>query len=281
MNGAASGLVAIGYGRVGDARARSEVAVAGQRATIEAWAALHGVDLAAWRVDIDVPGDLPLAERPGLVAALAAVRTHGAGMLVAATTDRFATDIVVSDIIQRAALMHGATLRSAADSPSSPSGEQSFTRGALDLARAYERAVIRARTRSALAAKKLRGERTGAVPFGYRLAADGIHLEVEEAEQAVIATVRELAGAGLSQRAIVVALGARGVTGRTGSPLQQTQVARLLRTARAPHPSSVNQGAAGSEGWASKNRRYDASSASSAIVESARFQARAVGVRAR
>ena len=106
--------------------------------------------------------------------------------------------------------------------------DAAWSREALDLARAYERAVIRSRTRAALAAKRSRGERIGTLPYGYRLAADGLHLEAHDAEQAVVASVRQLAGEGLSQRAIVAHLAGRGVVGRKGAPLQQTQVARLL-----------------------------------------------------
>lgn len=103
-----------------------------------------------------------------------------------------------------------------------------WTREALDLARSYERAVIRSRTRAALAAKRSRGERIGTVPYGYRLSADGVHLEPDEVEQAIMQSIRQLAAEGLSQRAIVAQLARRGVVGRKGVPLQQTQVARLL-----------------------------------------------------
>src|SRR3954453_6706362 len=103
-----------------------------------------------------------------------------------------------------------------------------WTREALDLARAYERAIIRSRTRAALAAKKSRGERVGTLPYGYRLAADGLHLMADAAEQAVLASVRELSDKGLSQRAIVAHLAGVGVVGRRGGPLQQTQIARML-----------------------------------------------------
>ena len=106
--------------------------------------------------------------------------------------------------------------------------DAAWSREALDLARAYERAVIRSRTRAALAAKRSRGERIGTLPYGYRLAADGLHVEPDAAEQAVVASVRQLAGQRLSQRAIVVHLSGRGVVGRKGAPLRQTQVARLL-----------------------------------------------------
>jgi len=117
------------------------------------------------------------------------------------------------------------------DVPPANTPVAAWTREALDLGRAYERAIIRSRTRASLAAKRARGERVGTLPYGYRLAADGLHLLADEAEQAVIESVRRLAREGLSQRASVVELANRGVVGRKGAPLQQTQVARLLRAA--------------------------------------------------
>jgi DNA invertase Pin-like site-specific DNA recombinase len=103
-----------------------------------------------------------------------------------------------------------------------------FMRTILDGAAAYERAIIRARTRAALAAKRARGERTGEIPYGFHVAADGATLERDDAEQAVLAAVRDLRGAGLSQRAIVRELAARGFVSREARPFGQTQVARML-----------------------------------------------------
>ncbi len=117
---------------------------------------------------------------------------------------------------------------SGADSARDPA-LASYARGAVDLARAYQRVVNRARTRAALAEKRARGERIGGVPYGYRLAADRVRLEIDEREQAVLERIRGLAREGLSQRAIVARLAAGGIAGRTGAPLGQTQVARILR----------------------------------------------------
>lgn len=213
------------------------VSLSAQRAAIESWAARQGISIASWKADEGVSGAAPIAERPGLVAAYGALREHGAGVLVAARRDRFACDVFVAGLVEQAALASGATLRTADGSESSLAresapGAQSWTRGAVDLFVAYQRAINRARTREALAAKRARGERVGAVPYGYRLAPDGLHLEADAAEQAVLVRVRELSSAGLSQREIVEDLAAHGVVGRTGAPLQKTQVARiLLRTA--------------------------------------------------
>jgi len=60
----------------------------------------------------------------------------------------------------------------------------------------YERLLIKARTRAALAVKRSRGERTGDVPYGSQLAADGVHLEPLPAEQRMVTSVRKARAAG-------------------------------------------------------------------------------------
>jgi DNA invertase Pin-like site-specific DNA recombinase len=235
-----NGARAVAYIRVSDDDAKSAASGAGgvgaQRAAIEAWASRRRVQVASWQIDRGIGGAVPIAERPGLVAAYAAVREHRASLLVAASAERFTHDSLVAWLIERAALTEGAaihtvdgTAHALTRSGASDADEGSWTRGALDLARAYERVRNRARTRDALAAKKSRGERVGAVPYGFRVSADGVHLETCADEQAVIEKVCTLAGEGLSQRAIVASLAASGVVGRTGSPLQQTQVARIVQ----------------------------------------------------
>ena len=94
----------------------------------------------------------------------------------------------------------------------------------------YERQLIKARTRAALAAKQRRGERTGSVPFGFRLKADGVHLEEDPAEQRVLALTEALRADGLSIRAIAAHLNEEGVPAR-GKRWHPTTVARLLKRA--------------------------------------------------
>lgn len=71
-------------------------------------------------------------------------------------------------------------------------------RSMVDACAAYERALIAARTSAALQAKRRRGERAGSVPYGYRLADDGVHVVADDAEQQTIAGVQQLAADGLS-----------------------------------------------------------------------------------
>lgn len=188
-----------------------------QRAAVEAWAAREGVSVVAWHADQGVSGAADLDERPGLLAALDGLRAHRAGLLVVAKRDRLARDVVVAATIERAAGSLGARVVSADGTANGDTPADAFMRTILDGAAAYERALIRSRTRAALAAKKARGERVGTVPYGYRI--EGGAMVRDEAEQGVIAVVRELRAAGLTVRAIVDALASRGVVSRKGRPL--------------------------------------------------------------
>lgn len=219
---------AIGYLRVSTDEQR--LGPEAQAAALDAWALREGVQLLACYLDRGVSGATPIEGRPGLCGALAALREHGAGVLVVAKRDRIARDVVVAAMVDRATTSAGARLVSADGTGNGDTPADAFMRTVVDGAAAYERGLIRARTMAALAAKKARGERTGSVPFGHRLAADGVRLEADQRESAILARARELQGSGLSTRSIVRALAAEGVTSpRSGRPLNQTQVVRALR----------------------------------------------------
>lgn len=218
--------IAIGYLRV--STEDQKLGPEAQRATIEAWAAREGVSVVAWHVDAGVSGASPIEGRPALCAALAGVREHGAGLLLVAKRDRIARDVVIAATVERAATLAGARLVSADGTANGDTPADAFMRTVIDGAAAYERGLIRARTKAALAAKAAKGERTGEIAYGFRLAADGTHVEHDPAEQGVIAIVCELRAAGLSQRAIVRELSVRGVVSRGGRPLALSQVQRLL-----------------------------------------------------
>jgi DNA invertase Pin-like site-specific DNA recombinase len=226
-----SPLLAVCYVRV--SKDEQRLGPEAQRAAVEAWAAREGVQVAAWHVDQGVCSVTPIDGRPGLVAALASLRELGAGVLVVAKRDRIARDVVLTAGVERAVAQSGATVVSAAGEGNGDTPADGFMRTVIDGAAAYERALIRARTKAALGAKAAKGERIGELPYGYRLAADGEHLEADEAEQAVLAAVGALRAAGLSQRAIVAELAARGLMSRAGRSFAKTQVARMLAKATA------------------------------------------------
>lgn len=77
-----------------------------------------------------------------------------------------------------------------------------------------ERNIVSERTVVALQHKKSRNQRIGHIPFGFRLAADGIHLEEDETEQWILSEIRILKDQGLSLRKIADELNSRGVCNR-------------------------------------------------------------------
>ena len=217
--------VAIGYVRV--STEEQSLGPEAQRAAIGRWAASRGVRLAAVLEDHGISGGAPAEKRPGLLAALAALHTHGAGLLVAAKRDRIARDTVVAAMVEQAAGRAGAVLTTADGSSDGAGPEGQLMRGIVDVFAAYERGVIKSRTRAALAVKRTRNERIGQVPYGYVLAADGVHLEESPAEQSIVRQIRALRAAGLSLRAVAAECARRGIVSRVGRPLALTQIARI------------------------------------------------------
>ncbi|MBK6940935.1 MAG: recombinase family protein [Planctomycetes bacterium] len=204
---------------------------AAQLAALEAWAKARGITLVAVEHDLGTSGAAELEKRPGLLAALAALEQHGAGLLVVAKRDRLARDVVLAAMIERLADRVGATVVSAAGEGEGDSPADGLMRRMIDAFAEYERAIIRARTRSALAVKKTRGERTGSVPFGFALAADGVHLIENEAERSIIREIRAMRADGLTLLGIAAALEARGVQTRTGTRWHPQSIARICERA--------------------------------------------------
>lgn len=225
MKSPSNPLIAVAYLRV--STDDQKLGPQAQRAQIEAWSAHAGVTVASWHTDEDVSGASELGARPGLVAALGAIKANGAGLLVVAKRDRLARDVGVVCAIDRAVAKLGASIVSADGTGNGEGAAAEFMRTIIDGAAQYERALIRERTKAALGVKRAKGERIGCIPFGYELGADGVRLQVCSAEVRVIARARDLREGGASLRTVVATLAAEGLHGRRG-PLGVTQVVRLL-----------------------------------------------------
>ncbi len=177
-----------------------------QRAAIEEWAEREGVTVVAWHEDLAVSGGTEIDKRPGLLAAVESLRTESAGVLVVAKRDRLARDVLTNAMVERLCERAGAVLASADGTGNGDSPEAQLMRNMVAAFAMYERALIRSRTKAALAVKKAKGERVGGVPYGMRLGEDGRQLEEHPDEQATIVRARELRDAGSSLRAIGRAL---------------------------------------------------------------------------
>lgn len=191
---------AIAYLRV--SRSDQQLGPQAQQQQIERWAKAQGVDVLEAITDQGVSGGAPLDKRPGLMQAIAKLRELGAGVLIVAKRDRLARDVVIAAMVERLAERNGAVICSADGTGNGGNPEHALMRGMMDLLAQYERALIRARTKAAAAAKKALGERWGSVPYGFRLADDGKTLNLDLVEQAALARIRTLREAGYSLRSI-------------------------------------------------------------------------------
>ena len=215
--------LAIAYVRVSteDQKLGPEV----QRAAIEAYAAREGIGVLSWHVDAGISGAAPISYRPGLAAAIDAARMHRAHLIVA-KRDRLARDAMIAAMVDRS-LSKGCSVIAADGSGNGSAPADALMRTILDGMAEYERALIRSRTKAALQAKRSRGEAAGKAPYGFDVDASG-RLVPNEAEQRTIARIRELAASGKGSKAIVAILASEGFLSRKGTPLQRTQVRRIL-----------------------------------------------------
>ena len=146
-----------------------------------------------------------------------------------------ARDVVAAAMIERLAERAGARVLTADGVGNGEGAEAGLMRGIVDLFAQYERALIRARTRAALAVKKARGQKTGGpAPIGYVASSTtgpkGEKLKLldhHQVEQATLARIRELRAAGKSPAAIAAKLNADRVQAR-GSRWHRTTVCRVL-----------------------------------------------------
>lgn len=94
-----------------------------------------------------------------------------------------------------------------------------------------ERKLIGERTKAALQSKKSKGERVGQVPFGYRLQANGVHLEADPVEQEILRLIANLKTKGHSSRAIAAELNKSGHKTKENKYWTHVQIGRVTRKA--------------------------------------------------
>ena len=198
-----------------------------QGQALKSWCDRQGAVLVATFSDIGVSGAAPLEKRPGLLAALDALKREKAGVLLVAKRDRVARDVFLAAMIERLAERNGALITSTDGTGNGASPEAALMRHMVAAFADYERQLIRARTRAALGVKKARGQRVGQIPYGFALAEDGVRLTECFEELAVIDDIVAARKAGKRLKQIAAMLVARGTRAR-GSRWHVTTVRRIL-----------------------------------------------------
>jgi len=177
---------------------------------------------------------LDLKKRPALMEAIQALKDRDAGILLVAKRDRLARDAMLAAMVERLLERSGAVVRSADGVGGGDGPADKFQRQILDAASEYERALIRARTAAALAAKRRKGEKLGGdCPYGWQ-AVEGpggkLMLVPEPEETRVLQWISIMREAGLSYQKVADRLNDEGVQAR-GSRWHKQTIVRLLARA--------------------------------------------------
>jgi DNA invertase Pin-like site-specific DNA recombinase len=226
-------MQAIGYVRVSTAEQAAEgVSLAAQRARIAAWAQANDAQLADIYTDAGLSGGRA-DNRPGRQAALdaackakAALVVYSLSRLARSTRDA----ITISERLDKA----GADLVSLSEKIDTTTAAGKMVFRMLAVLAEFERDQVSERTTTAMQHKKARQEYTsGAAPYGWRVAADGVSLEVDDAEQEVLRTATELRANGASLRQIGQHLTACGLRQRNGREFRHPEMIKTLLAAAA------------------------------------------------
>jgi len=217
--------VAVGYIRRSHESDARTVSLAAQRAAIERYATEQGWRLAAVLEHDGVSG----GKRSRFAALDAAVKSHGAGYVVAYHLDRVARDAAALLDWCASAAKRGVELHIVGRGKVETATASGYlTVGVEGLVAAHYRLVTAEKTAAALRHLREAGRRwTRVPPFGWAWQ-DG-RCVPDSAEQATIKRARALRDAGLSLRKVSAALAAEGKVGRAGTPLSAETTAAILR----------------------------------------------------
>lgn len=221
---------AVAYVRV--STDRQDLSPDAQLEAIGRWTREHGARVVATFEDLGISGATPIEKRPGLLQALDALKTHGAGVLIVAKRDRLARDMFQAVMAEHLVKQEGARIMTADDVGNGDDPESILRKRLDDMFAEYERAKIAMRTRAALAVKRRRGEKTGGPrPFGYAVVRAGEvkRLEAEADEQRAIRLIVELRATGLSYRSIAAELVERGIATVKGGRWEAMTVQRIVK----------------------------------------------------
>lgn len=234
----------VGYVRVSTEEQR--IGPEAQREALARWCRSNGRELVAV-FEESVSGGASLDERPQLLAATEALRELNAGVLLVAKRDRLARDVMAAALIERLAERNGARVLSADGVSAEATPEGQLMRGIVDLFAQYERALIRARTRAALAVKRAKGEPVGRAPRGLRIVREGVTdtskgrsvrfvVDPKAAEGLrAAARMRELRRKGLTLRAIASRLDREGYRPERAARFSGETVRRIIANPRLRH----------------------------------------------
>jgi len=221
-------MKAIGYVRVStEKQADLGISLEAQTEKIRAMAVVQGVELL--EIIFDAGESAKSLDRSGMSKLMALVNAKAIDSVIVAKLDRLTRSVKDLAELLECFGKRGVSLVSLAESLDTRTASGRLLLNLLTSVSQWEREAIGERTRDALCHKKAKCERVGNIQFGYRLAADGVRLELKPAEQQMISFIRQRAAVGMSTRAIAADLNRLGYRTRRGSQWSGQYIWAMLK----------------------------------------------------
>ncbi len=205
--------------------------LSGQRTACEEFAQRRGWSISEYFMDEGISGKLGLHKRPGLDNALKSLKRGD--VLLCLGRDRIARSVELLIEIGKIIKKKKASLITCTGM-----GEQEMNASnwlaviMCDVVSEFERMNCGERTHRALMDKKSKGLVYGEIPYGYRKASDGIHLEKDEREQEIIEEILRMNESGLAIRKICTVLNERGIATKKGGTWAKTNLGYIMQRVR-------------------------------------------------
>jgi site-specific DNA recombinase len=222
----------IGYVRVStDKQAERGVSLEAQSEKIRAMGVVHNVGEIDFIVESESAKNL---QRPGMERLLAEVERGDVKVVIIAKLDRLTRSVKDLCTLLERFSRRGVTLISVAESLDTGSAAGRLVLNIMTAVSQWEREAIGERTRDAMSHKRSNGQCVGNIRYGYRLCADGKHVEPDGTEQRVITDIRTLRESGKTMRGIALILNQRAMRTRRGSAWRLEHVARIIKQGASP-----------------------------------------------
>lgn len=225
---------AIGYARVSSQEQIMGTSLDNQKAQIQSYAVMRGIELVSVLIDAGISGGKPLAARPEgskLAAMIEAGEVEGVIITKLDRGFRSASDCLnnVEAWEKRTVSLHILNLGGTTIDTSTPTGKFFITvmAGAAEL----ERNLIRERCNEGRKVRRAEGKRIGEIPFGYTLDDDGRTLLEHPGEQEALTLIHSMREQSRSLRDIADELNSRGYKAKKGGKWTHGQVQAVLRRA--------------------------------------------------
>src|ERR1039458_550763 len=190
---------AIGYIRVStDKQADRGVSLDAQSEKVRAMAVVQGAELVD--VIVDAGESAKSLSRPGMARLLFLVDTGAVDTVIIAKLDRLTRSVKdLAELLERLT-KRGVSLVSVAESLDTASAAGRLVLNIMTAVSQWEREAIGERTRDAMRHKRSEERRVGNIAYGCRLSDDGVHVEDDPGDRAVLAEICRLRNSGTTQR---------------------------------------------------------------------------------